>query len=804
MTNINDKEEVHHSPSVMALKKFGRKLMNHPQVSSGKPVLDAQGEPIRPLSKRSTSPTGKTLVRNSSRSPSRARSSSLSKKVPARATEANFTRGPVSSAKSSVALNELIKHSHNPYVITEEHSQRAPNQLQRKPSAGAAALSSAGGGSGIAGRREAHTHHGNKPASMAGHANQGHSLSRNPSKSGLHADANMVYNPYGMNPNLRRPDTAYIDTLKENAGDLSFYMHDGNEKIRMLPLPIEDPNKFLPEEMQQFSINLADNFVFDAANKPIGSGGSSEVRKVKSAYKAKDVYALKKLNMIYHETPEKFYKRCSKEFIIAKSLSKNIHIIKTFYLLKVPTTTYTTRGWGFIMEYGVKDLFELMARSGWRNVPLEEKYCLFKQVAEGIKFCHDNGIAHRDLKPENVLLSKDGVCKLTDFGISDWYRKDPNDPNSPLKTTEGMIGSPPYTPPEVMYWDAKKHYAESLKKPYDPLKMDPYALGIMLITMVNNIIPFLDSCNTDLRFREYETSYENFIAHGNPAFRQKGVYKPGPGSEYSLAKQFRNTEASRVAWRLADPKPETRYTMEDLFNDPWFQNIKTCVYPDDAYTVTEPELRKATTQEGLVYANQLYAKDTIETAAGTVGATFEDASDTIPVHTGNHGASTGTEKTHEEGCNASSPKPRSMVEIAEHPVLHKEKPTEHHGKVTFSMDDDNDNDNDNDKDNEEEAKENKLDAMIESPAPTKAQQSPKAQDATRTTSTLRTPEIHVEPQVQRGSPVSSMASRSTTASPPHKEMSELSVSKKRVVHNHFDIPHSSVNTHPSMVSLFSK
>lgn len=44
MTNINDKEEVHHSPSVMALKKFGRKLMNHPQVSR-KPVLDAQGSP---------------------------------------------------------------------------------------------------------------------------------------------------------------------------------------------------------------------------------------------------------------------------------------------------------------------------------------------------------------------------------------------------------------------------------------------------------------------------------------------------------------------------------------------------------------------------------------------------------------------------------------------------------------------------------------------------------------------------------------------------------------------------------------
>ena len=46
-------------------------------------------------------------------------------------------------------------------------------------------------------------------------------------------------------------------------------------------------------------------------------------------------------------------------------------------------------------------------------------------MAQGVKFCHDNGVAHRDLKPENVLMSRDGVCKLTDFGISDWYHVEP-------------------------------------------------------------------------------------------------------------------------------------------------------------------------------------------------------------------------------------------------------------------------------------------------------------------------------------------------------------------------------------------
>ena len=39
---------------------------------------------------------------------------------------------------------------------------------------------------------------------------------------------------------------------------------------------------------------------------------------------------------------------------------------------------------------------------------LAEKYCLFKQIAYGVKFLHDHDIVHRDLKPENVLLDANG------------------------------------------------------------------------------------------------------------------------------------------------------------------------------------------------------------------------------------------------------------------------------------------------------------------------------------------------------------------------------------------------------------
>jgi len=51
------------------------------------------------------------------------------------------------------------------------------------------------------------------------------------------------------------------------------------------------------------------------------------------------------------------------------------------------------------------------------------------QLLNGLKNIHEKNIAHRDLKPENVLLSKDNVIKICDFGSSKII--DPNGKNTP-------------------------------------------------------------------------------------------------------------------------------------------------------------------------------------------------------------------------------------------------------------------------------------------------------------------------------------------------------------------------------------
>lgn len=689
----------------------------------------------------------------------------------------NHGQPVLGTAKSSASISNMVAHNHNPF---------APSQ----------ASDVLGTGTGI--------------ASPRGVNGTNHSIHRKASSNfpnHLLSNENIIYNPYGINspggaPPSSRPGTAYAGSGGNNNSDLSFYMHDGNSKIRMLPLPIADPNTYLPEEMKQASVHLSDNFVFDSENQTLGSGGSSEVRKVRSAYRQKDVYALKKLNMIYDETAEKFYKRCSKEFIIAKHLSHNIHIANTYYLVKVPTTTYTTRGWGFIMEICVRDLFQLMERSGWKSVPLNEKFCLFKQVAQGVKFCHDNGIAHRDLKPENVLMSRDGVCKLTDFGISDWYHVEPHNFDSPVRKCEGMIGSPPYTPPEVMLHDAKKHYPESMQKPYDPLKMDSYALGMILIALVNNILPFFESCNTDPRFRDYETSYENYINHQNPHFRDKGCHKPGPGAEYSLARNFKSTEASRVAWRLADPNPETRYTMDDLYADPWFQGIETCVEPDDEYTFKAPIIRKSSSENGSgFYISEQASKEDVNAEKSSENSI---ASQQSLQHTSNPFLNI-------------KPKPRSMVDIAQSPAVIKSVAS----KVPSRVIEDKEAEGDESEaelpssavDNEPQEKklpplnevtrniegaeteESNLDTLVSLPDSPKTKNESHDNDNNKPqTTTTTTPPAKKLSELSLGSP-----SHSTSVAGPQVATNSSSASlrstgstskpkRKRVIHNHMEVP----------------
>ncbi len=107
-----------------------------------------------------------------------------------------------------------------------------------------------------------------------------------------------------------------------------------------------------------------------------------------------------------------------------------------------------------------------------QGLPWREAVNYAIQIARGIDQAHKNSIIHRDVKPHNIIMTSDGVMKVTDFGIA----------RANVQTTmtcdDTAIGSVHYISPE----QARGGYTDE--------RSDIYSLGITLYEMLTGVVPF--------------------------------------------------------------------------------------------------------------------------------------------------------------------------------------------------------------------------------------------------------------------------------------------------------------------------
>ncbi|MDO5048996.1 MAG: protein kinase [Actinomycetaceae bacterium] len=137
-------------------------------------------------------------------------------------------------------------------------------------------------------------------------------------------------------------------------------------------------------------------------------------------------------------------------------------------------------GW-IVMEYVEGLPFNEYLRDGNRIAP-DQLIPVLIQTAYALQAAHAREVVHRDIKPSNLIITPEGVVKLTDFGIS-------VTPNQATMTEAGMVmGTAQYLPPEQAMGEPATHSG------------DLYALGVIAYEALAGRRPFTGKTQVDVAF----------------------------------------------------------------------------------------------------------------------------------------------------------------------------------------------------------------------------------------------------------------------------------------------------------------
>ena len=241
----------------------------------------------------------------------------------------------------------------------------------------------------------------------------------------------------------------------------------------------------------------------------IGEGSFGKVTLVRHN-KTGSKYAIKQISKLDKNNQEgKTYFR--REIEIMYKIHQN-NIVRLFNHFEDNEYCY------FVMEYIENG--NLFSQPSWKNNHCFTSYDVAKIIKEvicAVYYLHnmDPPIIHRDIKPENVLIDKDGVAKLTDFGWSNYVD------SKEIRRT--YCGTPVYLAPEM------------IKEIGHDEHLDIWCIGVLLFELLTGNVPFkgkdLESLNNNILSLKISWPKDINLVAKNLILK---ILKPDPGERISL------------------------------------------------------------------------------------------------------------------------------------------------------------------------------------------------------------------------------------------------------------------------------
>ncbi|ETW02638.1 CAMKK protein kinase, variant [Aphanomyces invadans] len=188
---------------------------------------------------------------------------------------------------------------------------------------------------------------------------------------------------------------------------------------------------------------------------------------------------------------------------------------------------------GQIMEYNATSLRYTYPEEGMASSArlLMVQNCTL-DIALALEYLHANHICHRDIKPENVLVTDTGFYKLGDFGVAYMFTEDDASNALQLKSTEGTYH---FLAPEC-----------TTGEPYDPFKVDIWALGVTLYAMLFGTVPF-----------------------GAHADSVPGILASIRDDPLVIPDESIPSDLQALVLAMLDKSPWTRISIGDILHHPW-------------------------------------------------------------------------------------------------------------------------------------------------------------------------------------------------------------------------------------------